>query len=126
MKPNTLRTLFTTLLLCSAAAAGASDWKWSITPYAWATNVGVDVSIDNRQVLDKEIEFADLLEDLDTVSQVHIEAQRGAHGVMFDLFDVQLSEEDSRVSIPGTTPANTNATLSSEIGMTVLPGERKA
>jgi len=117
MKPNTLSTLFTTLLLCGAAAAGASDWKWSITPYAWATNVGVDVSIDNRQVLDKEIEFADLLEDLDTVTQVHVEAQRGAHGVMFDLFDVQLSEDDSRVSIPA---AGADATLSSEIGMTIF------
>ncbi|HEV8579498.1 MAG TPA: hypothetical protein VGX68_10500 [Thermoanaerobaculia bacterium] len=108
----------TALLLCGAAEAAASDWQWSITPYAWATDVGVDVTLDDRKVLDKTIEFEDLLEDLDTAAQVHIEAQRGAHGVMFDLFDVQLSEDESRFPLPAAGGAE--AVLSSEIGMTIL------
>lgn len=114
---NTLKTLFATLLLCGASAVGATDWKWSLAPYAWATDVGADVSLDDRQVIDEEIAFTDLLEDLETVSQVHIEAQHGAHGVMFDLFDVQLAEEDSRVTLPNKAG---EAALSSEIGMTIL------
>lgn len=114
---NTLRTLFSTLLLCGASAAGASDWKWSITPYAWATDAGADVSLDERQVLNEEIAFTDLLEDLETVSQVHVEAQRGAHGVMFDVFGVQLADDDSRVALPDKAG---EAALSSEIGMTIL------
>lgn len=122
MNTNTLRTLFATVLLCGAAEAGASDWKWSVTPYAWATDVGVDVTLDDRQVLDKEIAFTDLLEDLETIAQVHIEAQRGAHGVMFDLFDVQLAEDGSRLSLPAVAgaPGTNEAVLSSEIGMTIL------
>lgn len=111
-------TIAAALLLCGAAEAAASDWQWSITPYVWATDVGVDVTLDDRKVLDKEIEFKDLLEDLDTATQVHIEAQRGAHGVMFDLFDVQLSEDDSRIALP--VAGGAEALLSSEIGMTIL------
>lgn len=123
MKTNTRRTvlsaLFTTALFCGAQAH-ASDWKWTVTPYIWATDVGADVSIDDRQVLDKKIAFTDLLEDVEAVAQVHVEAQRGAHGVMFDLFDVQLAGDDGPVSLPeGTAPAGTQARLSSEIGMTI-------
>jgi hypothetical protein len=106
------------LLLGGAAEAGASDWKWSVTPYVWATDMGVDVSIDDRKVVDEKIAFNDLLEDVDAVAQVHVEAQRGAHGVMFDLFDVRLSEDDNRVALP--VPPGGEAVLSSESGMTVL------
>lgn len=118
---NALRTFAATLLLCGATQASASDWKWSVTPYAWASDVGVDVTLDDRQVLDKEIAFTDLLEDIETVAQVHVEAQRGAHGVMFDLFDVQLAD-DSHISLPAVNgaPGTNEATLSSEIGMTIL------
>ncbi len=106
------------LLLCGASQAGAGDWKWSVTPYAWATDVGVDVKLDDRQVVDQEIAFEDLLEDLEAVAQVHVEAQRGSHGVMLDLFDVQLAEDGSRVALP--VAAGAEAVLSSEIGMTIL------
>lgn len=117
-RPSLSSAIAALFLLCGAAQGGASDWKWSLTPYAWATDVGVDVALDDRQVLDKEIAFTDLLEDLEAVAQVHVEAQRGAHGVMFDLFDVRLSEDDSHVSLP--VAAGAEAVLSSEIGMTIL------
>jgi hypothetical protein len=119
---NVLRTFAATLLLCSATQAGASDWKWSVTPYAWATDLGVDVVLADREVLDKEIAFTDLLEDIETVAQVHVEAQRGAHGVMFDLFDVQLAKDDSRITRPAVNgaPGINEAVLSSEIGMTIF------
>jgi hypothetical protein len=110
--------LLAALLFGGSAAARASDWAWSVTPYIWATDIGVDVTLDDRKVVDKEIAFEDLLEDVDAVAQVHVEAQRGAHGVMFDLFDVRLSDDDSRVALPPQIGGE--AVLSSETGMTIL------
>jgi hypothetical protein len=110
--------LLATLLLGSAVSANASDWSWSVTPYVWATDIGVDVTLDDRTVVDKEIAFEDLLEDVDAVAQVHVEAQRGAHGVMFDIFDVRLSDDDSHIELPN--PPGGEAILSSESGMTIL------
>jgi len=116
---RTTRTLFAaTLLLCGAAAANASDWKWAVTPYVWATDIGVDVTLNDRKVADEEIAFEDLLDDVDAVAQVHVEAQRGAHGVMFDVFDVRLSDDASQVELPN--PPGGEAILSSETGMTIL------
>lgn len=106
------------LLVAGVGRAEAGDWKWSVTPYAWATDVGVSVSIDDRQVLDKTISVTDLVKQLDATAQVHVEAQHGAHGVMVDLFDVELSEDGSRVTLPGGSGAE--AVLDTEIGMTIL------
>ena len=63
--------------------------------------MAVDLSLDDRRVLDKEIEFADLIEDVDYAAQVHLEAQRGEHGVMFDLFDVAEDWVDDEDAAPG-------------------------
>jgi len=106
------------LLLGGSATANASDWTWSVTPYIWATDVGVDVSLNDRKVVDQTIAFNDLLEDVDAVAQVHIEAQHGEFGLMFDVFDVRLSEDDSHVALP--VPPGGEAILSSESGMTIL------
>ena len=105
------------LLIGGASAAGASEWKWNVTPYIWATDVAVDLSLDDRRVVDKEIEFADLIEDVDYAAQVHLEAQRGKHGVMFDLFDVALSEPFRRVTLPDGAG---DVLISPEAGMTIL------
>lgn len=102
------------LLVASTARAETPEWTWSVAPYAWATDIGIDVTLDGRQVVDREIAISDLLEDLETVAQVHVEAQRGAHGVMFDLFDVRLADE-ARVAFPGG-----EAALDARIGMTLV------
>lgn len=120
MKTHAFRTLSLAAALAVTSAAvtvpaGADDWKWSLTPYAWATDVGVDVTLDDREWIDAEIAFEDLLEDLDTVAQVHLEGQRGKHGFLVDLFDVQLSDEGT-FALPG----GGDALLDSVVGMTLL------
>lgn len=116
-------TLFAAALLASLCLAGpapahAGDWKWSVTPYVWATDVGVDVTIQDQRVVDDTIEFQDLLDDLDWAAQLHVEAQHGAHGVMFDYFGVKLSDEDSRFALP--MPAGAEAVLDSTIEMSII------
>lgn len=104
-----------TALQLAAGAAHASDWKWTVTPYAWATDVGVRVEVEDRAVVDETISIADLMEDLDTIAQVRLEAQKGAHGVYLDLFDVTLSDDATTV----TLPRGGTATFSPQMGMTI-------
>jgi hypothetical protein len=103
--------------LAGATAASASDWKWTVTPYAWATDVGVDGQVHDRQVVDETIPVQSLLEDLDTIAQVRLEAQKGAHGLYLDLFDVNLSDDATTIALPGGAG---QATFSPEMGMTIL------
>jgi hypothetical protein len=95
----------------------ASDWRWSVTPYVWATDVGVDVAIADRTVIDEEIPIGELLEDLETIAQVRLEAQRGAHGLFLDLFDVTLAEDAAELALPG---GQGTALVTPEMGMTLL------
>lgn len=103
------------VLLAAPGLAQASEWKWSVTPYAWATDVGVEVAVEDRQVVDETIPVADLIEDLETIAQVRVEAQKGAHGLYLDLFDVSLADDAARVALPG----GGSATLSPKMGMTI-------
>ncbi len=102
--------------LCSSVDVCAEEWKFSLTPYAWTTGVGVDARLGNRE-LDHTIAFADLLKDLDTVAQVRFEGTRGEHGFLVDLFDVNLSPDAARLTLPGS---GTPAVVGSEVGMTLL------
>jgi len=105
------------LLVAGAASASAGDWKWTVTPYLWATDVGVDVAIDDRQVVDETIAFEDLVESVEAAAQLRIEAQRGAHGVMLDIFDVRLAEDPATLTLPSGAG---EATISAEIGMSIV------
>lgn len=114
---RTCRALTALGVLAAAPAAIASDWTWSVTPYIWTTDVGADLAIDDRQVVDEQIAFTDLIDDIDTVAQVQLEGRHGAHGVLFDFFDVTLSEPARRVDSPH---GGAHAVVAPEIGMTIL------
>jgi hypothetical protein len=111
------RLAFAAVLAAGAAPLAASDWKFSVTPYLWATDVGVDVAIHDRQLIDEEIPVEELLEQIETIAQVRFEAQRGAHGAFVDLFDVTLSDDARTMALPSGAGA---ATLRPEMGMTIL------
>jgi len=99
-------------------AAAAEKWKWSLTPYFWLTDLGVDVEIKDRQVVNTEIDVKDLAEDLTLTFQVHAEGQRGVNGLLLDLYYVKLEESGKTVSVP--PPFGGTAVLDTEIDMTIL------
>ena len=107
------------LSLASAGAtpARATEWTWRLMPYAWATDVGVNVEIHEREVVDETIAVSDLLEDLETIFQLRFEAMHGEHGVIADLFDVTLADEVSGIALPQSAG---EADLKSDIGMTIF------
>ena len=45
------RTLALAVAAATAAAAGtasAEEWQWSVTPYVWATDLGMGLSVADR------------------------------------------------------------------------------
>lgn len=116
--------LMTTTVLALLAAvslsrtAAASDWEWSFTPYIWATNVGADVSINDRQAADKEIDFSDLAEDLEFAAQGHLEGRRGRHGAMLDVFYVHLADDDKSFALPA--PLAGEALVDGDLTLTIV------
>jgi hypothetical protein len=105
------------LLLGSPATSEAAGWRFSITPYAWATDMGVDATLDGREIVDEDIPVGDLIDDIETIFQLRFEATRGAFGLMADVFDVTLADDASGVALPDGAG---DADLSSEVGMTIL------
>jgi len=110
-------TLTALTVLTGSAPASASGWKWNLTPYAWATDVGIDVKVDDRAVIDQTISVSELLKSLDTIFLARLEGQKGAHGFFFDLFDVTLSDDAKTVPLP---TGGGEVTLTPEMGMTIL------
>ncbi|MGE0455053.1 MAG: hypothetical protein AB7O37_08890 [Vicinamibacteria bacterium] len=105
------------LALAGAPCASAGEWKWAVTPYAWATDVGADVELDDRQLVDTTIPVTELIGALDATAQVQVEAQHGEHGLLLDLFDVRLSE-DKRIALPASIGGQ--AAFDSEVGLMIL------
>lgn len=110
---------FTVLITLSmTGAAAASDWEWSVTPYAWATDVSADISINDRNAADQEIDFSDLAEDLELTSQLHFEGRRGRHGALVDLFYIHLADDEQRFALPA--PLAGEAIADGDLKLTIL------
>ncbi|MES1243256.1 MAG: hypothetical protein ABUT39_16715 [Acidobacteriota bacterium] len=106
------------IAVSTTGSAAAGDWTWTATPYVWATDVGADVSINDRQVADKTIDFSDLAEDLSLAAQGHMEGRNGRHGVLLDLFYVHLADDDKRFPLPA--PLAGEAIADGDLTLTIL------
>jgi hypothetical protein len=78
---------------------GAADWEWTIAPYAWATDVSLDLSANNEPVLGADIGVSDILDKTDFVAMLHFEGRRGRAGFFVDGLYLSTSDEQT------TTPA---------------------
>ena len=110
-----LRARTLTLAVAAALATGtasAEEWQWSATPYVWATDLGIDVTLPNRDLVDAEIPFEDLVETLESATLVRVEGMRGEHGMAFDLFNVELVDTHAT-----PLPGQLNGNLSLDVGV---------
>ena len=114
---RTLTLAATLSLFAFVAPAHAAGWGFSVTPYMWATGIGVDAQLDGRDVLSRDIPVSDLLEDLDTIFQMRMELTYGPFGIAADGFDVSLSDEKNGVALPQATGT---AELDNSAGMTIV------
>jgi hypothetical protein len=89
--------LFTFCLLSGNVLAQNSDKiEWSITPYLWASETGVDLTYRETELGGGEISFKDLVDVLDTAGMIHIEGGKGQWSMFGDLTYLKLSETNER------------------------------
>ncbi len=63
--------------------AADKKWAFSVTPYLWM--VGLDGTMAVKGVeADVDVDFGDILDNLDFAGEVHLEAKRGKWGLFFD------------------------------------------
>ncbi len=121
LRPRNLSLAVAAAIAAVAAVAGPAGaeekWQWSATPYVWATDVGIDLKIADRTLVDAEIPFDDLLESLDSAALLRVDGMRGEHGMAFDLFNVELTES-AATALPGSSAGELG--VDAGIGMTIL------
>jgi hypothetical protein len=98
-------------------AAAAEQWQWSATPYIWATDLGVELTVVDRTLVDVDVPFEDLVDKLDSAAMVRIEGMRGEHGMAFDVFNVELIGNQT-ATLPRAPGAD--LTLDAGVGMTII------
>ncbi len=47
------------------AAANADGWDWTLTPNLWVADVSVDVKVNDQEFLGGEVDFKDILTDVE-------------------------------------------------------------
>jgi len=94
-----LSTLVTLVLLSGSAAAAQDDDQlaWSVTPYLWASDTSLDISLRDSGIGGgTEIKFNDLLDVLDAAFQIHVEAGKGSWSGFADLTYIETSDTANR------------------------------
>ncbi|MEJ2255667.1 MAG: hypothetical protein P8X98_01445 [Woeseiaceae bacterium] len=79
-----MRRLFACLLClvtATALADGTEPFQWSITPYLWASQTQLDLSLPDQALGGDTISFSDLLDQIDTAFMVNVETGRGRWSV---------------------------------------------
>jgi hypothetical protein len=71
----------------------AEGLDWTIAPYLWASDVGMDVAINGDPTLGVDAAFNDLLDKVDMAFMGHIEASSGSFGGFFDVIYLSLGDD---------------------------------
>lgn len=101
MRKSTLLPVAASLLLgsffCSGVQAKDTDkMHWSITPYLWATNTKVDLSVRDIDLGSPQISFSDLLDVIDSAFMLQVEGGKGRWSVFGDLTVLETSDANQR------------------------------
>lgn len=72
--------------------ATAADLEWTIAPYLWAADVGLDVTVNNDPIIGTNVPFSDLVDKLDGAFMLHLEMKGDRFGTMFDSIYIKLAD----------------------------------
>ncbi len=116
----TTRTLYRSIvfafaLLAVPASVTASDWSWTFTLYGWASDITVDAEVNDQEVIGGEIDFSDLIDDLDFAAMIHLEGKRDKIGLFADLIVTDFGDEPRIFDRDGLT-----IQAQSDLEMTIL------
>ena len=80
------------IVVCGASSAqaqaqvqGPDSFSWSVTPYIWASETKLDLTLGNGLSVGDTVSFSDLLDTLDTAFMIHLEGGKGKWSMFGDL-----------------------------------------
>jgi hypothetical protein len=91
-----------------------ADIEWTIAPYLWGSDVGLDATLDDDDIIGAEIPIGDLLDKLDMAFMGHFEGR----GETFDAFFGAIyldSSDSSTISFPTGGPIEGDLTIAPKI-----------
>ena len=109
-------TLFSGSLLAQTKKAEvmpqvSSDWRYSVEPYLWLTNISGSVYYGDSELGSTRIGADNVLSHLNIGGMLELEAHKGDMGVMADLMYASLSSTSSTPAGPRVSPdAKTSVT----------------
>jgi len=89
------------ILAMSPRQASAEGLDWTIAPYLWASDVGLDMTVDSDPVIGTDVPFSDLVDKLDGTFMGHIEVSAVHFGVFFDTIYIKLADSAAIPVGPG-------------------------
>ncbi len=84
----------------SASAQSNNEWRWSITPYVWGSDINTDVTFPSGEGIGGSVAFEDILDKLDIAAMLHAEGHRGNWGMFFDVTYTSMSDDTTIGPIP--------------------------
>ena len=105
------------LMIIGIAPSNAQSTEWTIAPYLWASDVGVDLRIGDNQG-GADIPINDIVDKLDTAFMGHFEGRGEKWGGFFDAIYLDLSDSTTvdLGPIPGG-PIAGEVDVSNSLGM---------
>jgi hypothetical protein len=93
--------LVVSLIFCGSNSALAQDqapdsFSWSVTPYLWASETKLDLTLRNGLSVGDTVSFRDLLDTLDTAFMIHAEGGKGKWSMYGDLTYLDMSDSNER------------------------------
>lgn len=79
----------------TASAQTGDGFNWSITPYIWASDTSIDISLNDVN-LGGDISFSDLLDVLDSAIMIHVEGGKGNWSAFGDFTYLEISDSTVR------------------------------
>ncbi len=70
--------------------------QWSVTPYIWASDTKVDLTIRDESLGGDKISFKDLLDVLDSAFMINVEGGKGHWSLFGDLTYLETSDTNER------------------------------
>jgi hypothetical protein len=74
--------------------SNAGDLNWTVAPYFWAGDIGLDVAVNGDPIIGADITFNDLVDKLEMAFMGHVEVSSDNFGVFFDGIYFSLADSD--------------------------------
>lgn len=91
------------------SSVSAQGVDWTLAPYFWIADVGVDTNINGDPALGVDVPFSDLVDKLDGAFMIHVEARGPKFGAFMDFITMSLSDT-------GTTPIGPGGPILGDLG----------